>query len=684
MQGSDFIQKQKRKNMAKQNDSNSSGFPILNWFESPIKQSIQSVFDGINEAVEAKDIFNKYKKAQFQTLKRTMSHIKILGMSTPIKLRDIYYPTQISTTIHRRLYERNWHKYDESDELCTQSIINTTTTVRADDFIEAHNHLVVLGGPGFGKTTLLRFLAYAYCDKTTFQTSNLKTSKFPIFIHLPELSKTDTDIEQFAYDLLIKKTDQYAKPFLRNLFISGNAIILLDSLDEVPSESKSSTLDAIRNFYETYPLCSIIVSCRTADYVEIVEDFYEVEITRLSEDAVPVIVKAWFGKEGASNAKKLLVHLKNDSAIASLTENPLLLSLLCIQFKHDLSLPKRKAELYRRCIDALLRDWDASRGFRRKTVYENLSDDRKERIFNFIAYHFYQHSPKYVFPEKSVIKKIGQYIERFDIEPKKAKSILTEMESHHGILEKVSMGLYSFSHPSFQEYFTAKAILSRREDLNILKKHYENEDWSGVIEFIVALREDPEELIKYMLNKSTVGNLKTYPAMARRTMNLWLLYKCLASGPSISPNLYEECCSHIVSSQFNMANIYRKGGVVPFAVLMADGVRHSYYYWKKRPTLYNALQPLRSLANIIYSMPVPRYATKALTTSEELVENNGPFFEVTSLALSLVIPLASVAAKEVKRILDKLKTRAIAEKKEKYFVAPIDESLNYLEKRISE
>ena len=60
-----------------------------------------------------------------------------------------------------------------------------------------------------------------------------------------------------------------------------------------------------------------------------------------SEDAVPVIVKAWFGKEGASNAKKLLVHLKNDSAIASLTENPLLLSLLCIQFKHDLSLPKR-------------------------------------------------------------------------------------------------------------------------------------------------------------------------------------------------------------------------------------------------------------------------------------------------------------------------------------------------------
>ena len=83
-------------------------------------------------------------------------------------------------------------------------------------------------------------------------------------------------------------------------------------------------------------------------------------------------------------------------------------------------------------------------------------------------------------------------------------------------------------------------------------------------------------------------------------------------------------------------------------------------------------------------MPVPRYATKALTTSEELVENNGPFFEVTSLALSLVIPLASVAPKEVKRILDKLKTRAIAEKKEKYFVAPIDESLNYLEKRISE
>lgn len=660
---------------------NKSDLPMLNWFENPIKQSIQSLFDGINESIEAKDLFNKYKNAHFKTLKATMSRIKILGMSTPINLSDVYYPTQVSTTIFRRLYEKNWLKYDETNRSTYEkSNNNNISTVRADEFIENHKHVVILGGPGFGKTTLLRYLAFAYCDKKTFQSSNLRTSKFPIFIHLPELSKQNISIENFSSIFLEKKTDKYAGSFLKRLFKSGNAILLLDSLDEVPLDSKISILDSIKEFYELYPSCSIIVSCRTADYVEILKDFYEVEVARLSKDAVNIIVNAWFGKSGSSNAKKLLTHLKNDKAISSLTENPLLLSLLCIQFKHDLSLPKRKAELYRRCIDALLKDWDASRGFRRRTVYENLSDDRKERIFEFIAYHFFQHSPKYVFPEKDVNKKLAEYIERFDIEPTKSKGILNEIESHHGILEKISIDSYSFSHPSFQEYFTAKAILSRRNDIEILKLHFEDEDWSGVIEFIVALREDPEELFQYIIEKSDIGNLKTYPAMARRISNLWLLYRCLAVGPIIKSDICERCCKHIVSSQFEMANIYREGGVVPFAVLVHDGVRHFYYYWKKRPTLYKALQPLRLLSNIIYSAPLKRYATIALDSAKEIVERKGPFFEDTSLALNLVVPLASIFPKEVKNILEELKARAINQNKEKYFVTPIEESISYLNK----
>ena len=39
--------------------------PILNWFDEPIKQSIRSVFNDINSATEALDIFNKYRHNHF-------------------------------------------------------------------------------------------------------------------------------------------------------------------------------------------------------------------------------------------------------------------------------------------------------------------------------------------------------------------------------------------------------------------------------------------------------------------------------------------------------------------------------------------------------------------------------------------------------------------------------------------
>lgn len=657
---------------------NNSGLPIIDWLGDPIKQSVNSVFNDINKAVEAMDIFRKYRGAHFNSIRSTTNQLKILGMSTPVKITDTYYPAYVSTTIYRRLYELDLHSATESVEVIPTSSEETTPTVRADKYVEEHKRVIVLGGPGSGKTTLLRFLAYAHCDKDTFSSTELKTSKFPIFIHLPDLSKSRLSIEAYAITQLKSKTDKYAEAFLQKVFKNGSALILLDSLDEVPQKKKSDIILHVRKFCETYPTCSIVLSCRTADYVEIIENFHEVELAKLTFDAIDKIVRAWFGQE-VDKAKRLLRHLKNDETIASLMETPLLLGLLCIQFRHDLSIPtKRKAELFGRCVNALLREWDASRGFRRKSAYENISDERKERIFEHVALHFFERSPKYVFSEDKLVKEIASCIERFEIDPQEAKGILREIESHHGILEKVSMDSFGFSHQSFHEFFAARCVLSRRVDNEIVKKYFEDEEWSSVIEFIIALREDPDELVQYMIKKSQMKVLKTYPAMARRTKNLWLLYRCLSTGPALSSTTYDDCYEHIVSSQVKMAKNYRAGGVVPFAVLMPDGVRHSYYYWRERPTLYKALQPLRQLANTIFAIPSPRYAKRALIQAKEIERRNGEFFEDTSLVLCLVIPLASILPIDVKKILMRLKTRAIKEYSEKFFVNWIDESISNL------
>ena len=64
-----------------------------------------------------------------------------------------------------------------------------------------------------------------------------------------------------------------------------------------------------------------------------------------------------------------------------------------------------------------------------------------------------------------------------------------------------------------------------------------------------------------------------------------------------------------------MATIFRNGGVFPLAVLMRDGVRHSYVYYHKRRTLHVALQPLRRLGNEIFLSRLTYTPTRFFSTS---------------------------------------------------------------------
>ena len=126
----------------------SDGFsiPVLNWFDKPIKGAIESVFDDINTYTEALDIFKRYRKNHFQRLKGSVEYIKILGMSQPLRLIDVYSPAMVSRTIHGRLQEQEWLSV-ERPETTDHPIRRRPSKeiVRGDQYIEKHNRVVILG-----------------------------------------------------------------------------------------------------------------------------------------------------------------------------------------------------------------------------------------------------------------------------------------------------------------------------------------------------------------------------------------------------------------------------------------------------------------------------------------------------------------------------------------------------------
>lgn len=632
--------------------------------EGPIKQSVDSVFNTINRKVESLDLLGKYWKAQKRIIRTTHVNIKLLGMTSPIPLSRIYYPTLISTTVRRRLYEQEW--LSENTEI--SSIPKRTTkklnNVDAAGYIESNVKVVVLGGPGAGKTTLLRFLALMHAD--VIENAPEHQQRIPFFVHLPHFAKTNSELFEFAIETLLKATDQYAKDFADRVFGTDTVLLLLDSFDEIPRGLRNDVITRIKTFESLYPNARIVMSCRTADYEEALPNFCEVEVSRLSIDAIAKIVRAWFDGE-TTKANKLVALIKNDDGVETLTETPLLLSLLCIQYRHDLQLPKRKTELYKRCLYALLRDWDSERGFSRDSAYEGMSDERKERLFEHIAGKFFIKHESYEFRKDDMLEVVGDFISRLDMHAAEAPSIIDEIERHHGIIEQVSQDYFSFSHSSMQDYFVARHLLSRRIELDIISENIENENWHPVIEFVLALAEDPSHILKLLIRKSDMKGLSNFPPMARRTKLLTLLHRGMLTAPFISRELAQQCYEYLVNSQIQMSRIFRSGKFLPLAELGSFGVRHLLFHMDRpRPTLGEALGPYRKFANQILTSPSKGYAIACLNAVDTLDSNQvtspmSPNSLATlsneSMLLNLLMPLGAEWPHEVIPRLHKIEAR---------------------------
>lgn len=286
---------------------------------------------------------------------------------------------------------------------------------------------------------------------------------------------------------------------------------------------------------------------------------------------------------------------------------------------------------------------------------------------------------RYTFPEEDVVQCIEQCCDLFGLPKGEARGILDEIETHHGILERYSVDSYMFSHPSFQEYFVARNILVQRRELEVIRRNFDNEGWAGVIEFAAALLGDPAPLLKYLAKKSEMESIRNFPTMARRTRTLLLLYRCLSSGVNIANRVREELYGEIVAAHRHMSAVFRNGGVFPMAILVKDGVRHSYLYVRRRPTLAGALRPLRRLGNEILLSPSELYADIALRRLREISLEGSRHAELEGVAeaLCLAVPIAPLRPREVRKILTSLKD------KDDFVARLVGESLEVMEREFS-
>lgn len=381
--------------------------------------------------------------------------IRVLGKPEPMSLEGIFTDVHIldQPTAYRR-YDieklREDPKQIEPDEVMRQSGLELVTRWDAA-------RLFILGKPGAGKTTFLKYIA--------LQATQGMLDKIPIFVSLKEWVDSGLNLMQFILKQFEICDFPDALPFVEQILLKGHAVVLFDGLDEVSQEEerRNNTISNIRDFSNQYHNAQCLITCRIAATDYTFEHFSYVEIADFSDEQIFTFARKWF----KDDTKKYELFLKEiskfeNSRLFELASVPILLTLLCLSFDETLEFPQRRVEVYEEAIDALLKKWDASRSIKRDEIYRGLTHNRKRQMLARVAAITFQQS-KYFVPQEELSRLIVDFLRELpgheptaDID---GESVLKAVEAQHGILSERAHRIYSFSHLTFQEYFAAKQVV---------------------------------------------------------------------------------------------------------------------------------------------------------------------------------------------------------------------------------
>lgn len=530
--------------------------------------------EGLNSAAEwAKTKNSKYDfirssaNKYLESLEKRYGNIKIMGMQEPINLLDLYTRVQ---TLQKPTSSIRFHidfivnSFDHKSK--RSNLINPTKD--GESVLNELDRFILLGKPGSGKTTFMKFAAISSAKGI------LAEQKIPVFISLKDFSDSDAELIEFIEQQFEICNFPSPREFVIRSLQKGKMLLLFDGLDEIAEERKKHIIRELKDFSDKYPSNKHIISCRIAYYNSFFDTFSDVEIADFNLDQIDQFVTNWF-RNDCLMARKCFDLISNRPQLAELSSTPLLLTLLCITYESTLGIPESRSELYKEAVDALLNKWDSTRGIERDIAYKRLSLRRKEGLFAKIASISFSKN-EYFFRQRTLEKYIQDYVDNINPgedadEPPHAEAILKSIEAQHGIFVERAKGIYSFSHLTFHEYFVAKHI-SEASSIDALKelteKHIFNRKWREVFLLIAELIDSADDFLESLLYSISI-----YQSRSSRRNPIHTVNNLIDSiTPGLNPTKYG---IHITRP---LAMFYIFGLALEINRLTIDSIRTVYFH----------------------------------------------------------------------------------------------------------
>lgn len=348
------------------------------------------------------------------------------------------------------------------------------TEIPAEAIIrKPQNRIIILGGPGTGKSTILKRVAYVLCEQPVSEDIALT---LPVLLRAIDIADTQEDLLSICNQAMqvIALSD---KPcFSPDDLHKGNVAVLIDALDEVADIKKiKEVLNKIEDFNQKFPGCKIILTSREYTFIKNLNELAKFEEYRVADinfkQATQIVEK--LSKRKSVPRTILQETIRRLQDIHGVTLNPLLVTVFVATSDYSRKdIPANITELFKKFTEMMLGRWDSAKGFNQ--LYHA---DLKDFLLRRLAYEMHKKGIVSI-SEKSCVDFFAHELETRgqrlgDI------TVLINETLHRSGLFRCNEGTVEFRHLLLQEFFAGRGIQNPAEVVELIKEQW----WQRAIIF---------------------------------------------------------------------------------------------------------------------------------------------------------------------------------------------------------